>query len=183
MANFLPAYNKLLQAEGGFVNNPNDAGFRTFAGISETNWPNEPIWAKINERIAAGVAPEIGDPELMPLVESFYRRNFWDKMLGDRIDNQRVAEAIFDTAVNFSLVRAVTFTQMSLRIIFFNKVEVDGKVGIHTLQALNRMDAENVEQFIALLISKRHHHRWERITKDPTDVEFMVGWLNRDNKL
>ncbi len=183
MANFLPAYDKLLQAEGGFSNDLNDAGGRTFAGISEANWPNEPIWAKINECIAAGVTPELDNPELMPLVESFYRRNFWDKMLGDRIDNQRVAEAIFDTAVNFSLVRAATFTQMCLKMMHFKNVEVDGKIGTHTLQALNRLDAEDTEIFMAILISKRHHHRWERVAKDPTDVEYMIGWINRDNKL
>src|SRR5690606_1467699 len=37
--------------------------------------------------------------ELEPAVEEFYRNNFWNKILGDQINNQQVANMVFDFTV------------------------------------------------------------------------------------
>lgn len=181
MANFKTAVRKLLDKEGGFVNNPNDAGGMTFCGISRVWWPKCPIWHFIDQRLSHGQRPLPTDQELVSLVESHYKQYFWSSLNLGQVANQRVAEAIFDTAANMHTVVAAKYAQECANLLQSEQLVVDGKIGVKTLRALNTLQ-ESVADFIELLRSRRHWHRWERLRKDPTDREFMRGWiLNRDN--
>ena len=43
MANFKESFDKVILAEGGYVNDPDDAGGETYLGISRVNHPYLPI--------------------------------------------------------------------------------------------------------------------------------------------
>ena len=49
MANFDAAYQKTAAHEGGYVNDPDDAGAETYKGISRRFNPSWIGWAKIDE--------------------------------------------------------------------------------------------------------------------------------------
>jgi lysozyme family protein len=54
----------------------------------------------------------LDNSELTRMVRDFYRRNFWDKVKGDELEKQVVAEAIFDFAVNAGLRTAAKLAQL-----------------------------------------------------------------------
>ena len=49
MANYNIAYNKVIKIEGGYVNDPDDAGGETYMGISRKFNPNAKFWKVIDE--------------------------------------------------------------------------------------------------------------------------------------
>lgn len=65
MADYLPAYERMIRREGGYrlTNDPADRGGMTFAGISRNRWPDWEGWRQID----AGGEPEAED------VRAFYR--------------------------------------------------------------------------------------------------------------
>ena len=44
MANFNEEFKKVILVEGGYVNDPDDAGGETYLGISRRYNPNSKIW-------------------------------------------------------------------------------------------------------------------------------------------
>ena len=49
---------------------------------------------------------------LTPMVREFYRVEFWDKMRGNEINNQDVANTIFNFGVNAGMSMAVKLAQL-----------------------------------------------------------------------
>ena len=94
MAQFEPAFEKMIQNEGGYVlhNVEGDRGGMTYAGIARNMHPKWEGWALIDRGEKDG--------ELTALVRKFYRVNFWNVIKGDEIQSQDIAECIFDFGVN-----------------------------------------------------------------------------------
>ena len=181
-ANFKTSFSKTLGEEGGYSNDPNDAGGETFCGISRVFNPNWIGWKRVDEIKAHGEFPKADDTLLMIYVQDFYRANIWDKIRGDAIQSQRIADVFFDTATNFSVVTAIRMVQDCLDLLV-KDMTVDGKIGTQTITTLNQL-GELEDDFIELLISRRHAHRWNSFKKQPANKAFMKGWiLNRDNGL
>jgi lysozyme family protein len=78
----------VLAAEGGYVNDPNDAGGETNFGISKRAYPALDIKA-LTEADAKGI----------------YFRDYWIPLQCDRME-PALAIAVFDTAVNMGVGRA-----------------------------------------------------------------------------
>ena len=49
MADFEKAFAKIIKAEGGYVNNPNDKGGETYMGITRKNHSKLKMWKLIDE--------------------------------------------------------------------------------------------------------------------------------------
>jgi len=47
MADFLTAYEVTMQAEGGYVNDPQDPGGETYKGVARSRNPKWPGWVDI----------------------------------------------------------------------------------------------------------------------------------------
>jgi hypothetical protein len=88
---FEDAYEGATQGfEGGYADDPADAGGETFNGISRRSHPGWPGWALIDEAKAeagpvkgAALARAIdarfkGDPVMAGLLREFYKTNYWD---------------------------------------------------------------------------------------------------------
>jgi lysozyme family protein len=115
MASFGPAVEKTLRWEGGLTT---DTGGLTNYGISQNAYPALDI-----RRLTIDGAKAI------------YKRDYWDKVQGDKIADQKTAEALFDWAVNAGTGAAVKAAQ---RLLGFTGKAIDGGLGPNTLAAINR---------------------------------------------
>lgn len=102
MANYLKAIPGLLEREAPYDNDPDDPGEETVWGITKKDHPKDPIWKLVDElRGFPGFPGCVGaSTAIKQAAIDHYKPNYWDKMRGDEIENQAVAEELFDTAVN-----------------------------------------------------------------------------------
>lgn len=113
MANFDEAYQRTLKFEGGWVNDDNDSGKETYKGISrvyEKNWEG---WKIVDACKKKSNFPKNleADKKLQDLVKSCYRKNYWNAIWGDKIRNQRVANDLYDTAVNMGVGTSIKLSE------------------------------------------------------------------------
>lgn len=106
MANFDIAYKRTIGAEGGYGNHPNDKGGETYMGISRRAHPDSKIWeiidkvdktGKTNRQISAELKKNTW---LTHYVKDIYKKDYWNKFELDKVNYQRIANEIFDDAVN-----------------------------------------------------------------------------------
>ncbi len=155
MADFEKAVTKTLIREGGakVVNVPNDPGGLTKYGISKRAYPNLDI-ANLTEEEAKAI----------------YKRDYWDRIKGDLIEDQAVAENIFDTAVNMGVRTASRLVQLTV------DVTPDGIIGKETLKAINKADAKSFLTEFTLAKIARYAHL---CNKNKSLSKFLLGWINR----
>ena len=104
MANFNSIIDSILQYEGGYVNDKDDAGGETFRGIARNCNKDWEGW-KIIDAYKTNNPKDfkqllMKDMKLLKLVKDCYKRNYWDTLNLDNEPSQRVANDIFDMAVN-----------------------------------------------------------------------------------
>lgn len=118
MAKFIDAYKKVLNNEGIYSNDPDDAGGETYKGISRKANPNWDGWISIDAIKKAHPTTFKGilkkTPELEKKVQELYKDKYWDCFNLDDVPNQLVAEQMFDTAVNQGQTAAIKFAQRVL---------------------------------------------------------------------
>lgn len=110
MADFAIAYKLTNLNEGGYTVTDGDTGEETFDGISRRYHPNWPGWKIIDEIKSAGknVIRNINfDERLKVLKRSFYLNEFWNPLRLSELDNQELANEIYDSAVNIGIPNAV----------------------------------------------------------------------------
>lgn len=158
MADFQTAVNLTLQHEGGYVNDPNDAGKATNMGITAA------------DADAAG----LGDVRNLTVAQAtaYYAARFWPTIYSE-IESQLVANKLFDLGVLFGTGEAIILLQQCLN--HFNVV-VDGKFGDATLLAVNE-DSEL--QLLAEYKQKVFAHIQVIVLAHPEDSRFETGWENR----
>lgn len=106
MADFEKGFKKIIANEGGYVNDKDDKGGETFMGITRKNHPSLIIWKIIDDYIdmynsTYGLVKYIKNNEnAMNCIKSVYKKQYWDKLLLDKINSQRVANELFDDCVN-----------------------------------------------------------------------------------
>lgn len=168
MANFAPAYERTIVAEGGYVlhNVPGDRGGMTYAGIARRYHPNWPGWAHID----AGSEPPA------ELVREFYRERFWGRIRGDEITSQAIAETLYDFAVNAGVKTASILAQVVASKITGEMLTPDGVVGPKTLAALNQCDER---LFVALYTIAKIARYCEIVRRDRSQAKFLLGWVSR----
>ena len=165
MANFEQAVQLILKHEGGYVDHPSDPGGATNRGITYQLFTQYAMTLGLNKTIDS----------LKTLTEDqakfIYKEHFWDKMRGDEIKSQAVAEIVFDAFVNMGN-RAIKLLQIELG------VGIDGDFGPVTLNALNQAAPIVLfEQFKDARIDF-----YKRLAENkPSSKVFLKGWLNRIN--
>ena len=118
MANFDEEFDKLILAEGGYVDDPDDSGGETYLGISRKNNPKWSAWKIIDEEKKNGVKNITSrlkqNSYLTELAKSLYKTNYWDVLELDDIPSQDVAHQLFDTCVNCGKTTAIRIAQQIL---------------------------------------------------------------------
>lgn len=107
MANFNIALAKVLKREGGYANDPNDKGGETYKGISRKANPDAKMWILIDKykKECGGVNTDFKsklakDKSITDEVNIIYKTKYWNPFKLDKVLNQKLAEQIFDDAVN-----------------------------------------------------------------------------------
>jgi lysozyme family protein len=156
MANFNDAIGKTLAKEGGakFTDVPNDKGGATKYGISQAAYPNVDI-RNLTEQQARDI----------------YKRDYWDRVRGDDLTSQMIAENLFDTAVNMGVRTASRLAQTMLSI-----QPADGIIGSGSLGVINQQDEK---EFMAHFTLVKIGYYANLCNKDRTQSKFLLGWVNR----
>ena len=168
MAEFLVAFEKTLSAEGGYVLHTvaGDRGGTTYAGIARNAHPSWSGWADID----AGRTPPSA------AVQAFYRSKFWVPIRGDNINNQNVADAIYDFAVNAGVKPACLLAQVVAARVHGTPLTADGIIGDKTIDVINKCDPA---RFVAEYALGRVAYYCGLARQNRTQVKFILGWVSR----
>lgn len=164
MADFLPAFEQMIKDEGGYVLHEvqGDTGGATYAGIARNKNPHWNGWRYIDRK-------ELGGP-LTGMVRDFYKVEFWDKMRGDELLEQEIANSIFNFGVNAGMSMAVKLAQLVVG------ATPDGVIGPKTVELLNQQNPTDFQKSYALTKIARYA---EICNKNRTQSKFLLGWINR----
>jgi len=173
-SDFLPI---LKRSEGGYSNLSADKGGETYAGITKKNYPTWAGW-----QIIAAIKPKQGqiivNPQLEALVSDFYNKNFWDVLQCDKL-SKYVAMNLCDFAINSGVnTAAKSFQQVinSLLPVGTMTLVADGKIGALTIAAANKLNQQKLND--ALLEYRKNFYQ-NIVNSNPTQRQFLRGWLNR----
>lgn len=177
-----------MEFEGGYANDPADAGGETFRGISRKNWPHWAGWDLVDRVKARGAktaklinAAFAQDAEMESLVAEFYRREFWRPWERHGLP-ERLAAKLFDTAVNMGVGRAAKLLQTALNALGpVVRLVVDGAIGPRTLDALGLiLDTPAGEGRVLDAYAEAQAGHYRAIVKaKPSQAKFLKGWLRR----
>ena len=167
MANASILFKKILNFEGGYVNDPADSGGATNKGVTIGTWRNMGYDKDNDGDIDADDVKLITDAD----AEMVFKKGYWDKWKADKIKNQSVAEILVDW-VWASGIHGIKIPQEILG------VKNDGLVGNITLGALN---AINQEYIFNRIKQSRINFVNRLVERRPKDKRFIKGWLNRIN--
>ena len=148
----------------GVVKNLMDGGGRTRYGIAEFKHSNLPADFYT-------CAPAIALQE----AEVVYVGEYWDRFMGDHINDDGVASCLLSFSINDGESREIMMLQ---RVLGFT--QQDGIMGPVTLAATNKM--EPVALAAQLRIAQANFYRM-LAAKQPTDQRFLAGWLARTQRI
>ena len=150
----------LKRWEGGFVNDPYDPGGATNMGVTLATY-----------RRFYGSGRTVEDLKRIKSWEwKRIMKTYWDKVWGDRITRQGVAEMVADWHINAGLA-GIKAAQRAVG------VDADGIVGRKTLAAFNAPGA------FALLKAGRAAYYTNLVNNRPVMGRYLKGWLNRTNAI
>lgn len=167
---------RVLEHEGGFSDNPDDRGGRTYAGLT---WDTYKDYC-----LRSGKTPsKEHHKSLMPTeLLSIYKTLFIEPLRIDEYESDWVKEAVFSASINHGGYRASILVQRAVnKTSKLARLVVDGKVGAKTITAVNALTAVSFVNVLAVqrvLFVDRLVQRTAQ-KGDLSQVGFLVGWHNR----
>ena len=169
MADFEKAFIKILKNEGEYSNHPLDSGGETMYGITK----------KVAERNGWKIENlTIADAKFA------YRNFYWNALNCDLIENQRIAEEIFDMGVNCGVKNAAKSVQLTLNLLNRNNLSwfdllIDGLIGKKTIEIINNLTLKDIEYFLIIYKCERYIYYRNITLSNPKNEIFLRGWINR----
>lgn len=172
MADFNKAYSHTMKAEGGYVNDQDDLGGETYKGIARKYHSKWEGWSYIDTLKTLENFPKSIERKenIQDLVRNFYEVNFWDKINGDKIESQKIAESIFDFAVNGGVRTSCKIAQLTIG------AKADGVIGEKTLLEINKTDED---LFIAQFALAKIARYAKLVEKRKENRKYFYGWVRR----
>lgn len=158
--NFDEAFRLTIGHEGGFTQNPKDAG----------NWTGGKVGVGLNKGTKYGIAansyPNLDIKNLtLDQAKAIYKRDYWDKAKCDSLPNG-LRFHVFDVSVNSGVSRGIKNLQQAVG------VSADGIIGNQTLNAISlQKEDEILLSFYAFRIAF--------YTSLSSFSTFGKGWMNR----
>jgi lysozyme family protein len=188
MALYYKALEKTLSNEGGYSDHPNDKGGETYKGISRVFNPDWEGWITIDEEKVNANFPDClqfnGDLERM--VSDFYETNFWEPLHGEEIEDQDLANKLFDIAVNTGVKDSIIILQHALIALNTNGelypeiIMADGKIGPKTLNAIKTLQMRREIRYLIKAINILQGYDYIMTAMHSVNqTVFIRGWLNR----
>ena len=168
MAQFEIANKITLKCEGYFVNDPKDPGGETYRGISKRNFPKWSGWTIIDKKLPLKTNQMIVNPILDQLIDSFYKTNFWDKLIGDHIDSQRIANLLYDWYVNAGSPAIKNLLRL-----------IGGEANHISIDMLNKINAADENKLFSEYKQARIDFYVDLVKRKPPLNKFLSGWLTR----
>lgn len=186
MADFNIAYKITLNFEGGYANNPSDKGGETYMGIArniETKWSGwsiiDNIKSKVGNSPASINAAASANIALQQLVQNVYKSSYWDTLNLTLLQDQKVANKMYDIGVNMGIVTVGKFLQRALNIAANAGLVVDGKVGRKTISAFNSLGSGNKLIVWKMLNALQGARYISIIEANQSQRQFFRGWYSR----
>jgi lysozyme family protein len=191
MADFTTAYKLTAKIEGGYANDPKDMGGETYKGISRNNepgWKGWPLIDIIKLKVGTSEVSINGEAEkdshLQQLVLDEYKTSYWDALNLDKLEDQRVANELYDTGVNMGTGRAALFFQRSLNAInrnglLFPNLNLDGAIGPTTTRCFNSLNTNDKYIVWKLLNCLQGAKYIDICENNPVQKKFMRSWASR----
>ena len=190
MADFKRAFEHTMKIEGGYANDPDDAGKETYRGISRRYFPDWEGWSYIDAaKEKDGFLHIIKSKEFFdihdPKVRLFYKQEFWNKFWGDHQPNQMIAEEMFDTGVNMSVHRAVKYLQIGLNCLnrdekLYPDLVTDGAYGQNSHNALKEyLERDKQKPLLIIMNVLQGMHYIDYMTESEEQEKYARGWLDR----
>lgn len=172
MADFTLAIKETLKAEGGYVNDPVDPGGETYKGIARNRNSKWDGWVNIDlMKNKSGFPNSLeSDQDLQEKVLSLYEANYWDKVRGDDIDDQDIADSIFDFAVNAGPRTSAKLAQLAVG------ATADGVIGPQTLAKIN---ADDKRAFLATFAVAKIGRYVSICENRHESRKYFFGWVRR----
>lgn len=181
MADFYKAFKiTILGNEGGY--NPGIGEKETYMGIDRGANPNWGGW-KIIDAVKAS-HPHISVPDINKLlsqnvtlqtnIAQFYKANYWDTVNLDYVNDQQLANNLFDCSVNQGESLACKLMQMACNYVITNikssikPLIVDKQIGPATLDTFNSLPPAELNEMInserkASYRSDRQYAEWGKV--------------------
>lgn len=175
---FESAIRLVLKHEGGYTNNPNDAGKATNYGVSLRFLANHPEDGDFDND---GDVDE-NDIAMMTLddAKAIYRKHWWDKYRYSQIADPTIATKVFDLSVNMGAKRAHILLQQAMNKAFGLKLKCDGIIGPNTLRTLNAIaDGDEEQELLTAYCDEAWAFYLRLIAANPKYKVFAKGWKNR----
>ena len=173
MASFNVFFSTLLKFEGGYVNDPDDPGGATNKGITLDTFAT-------CARNLLAIDPTLDNLKALTDDQAgkIYKALYWDKVRGDDIGLQELANIVFDFYVNAG-GHATRLLQDTMNAAGAQPaISVDGIIGSGTIQALQRLDQTGVYRRYK---QGRIAYYQDLAASHPGVAKFLNGWLNRVN--
>lgn len=153
--------DRIIAAEGGYVDDPADSGGCTNMGITiETlrQWRNMVVDCEDVRQLTEDEARAI------------YRNRYIEDPKLDEIRDPKVRELLVDSAVQHGPGKAVEWLQAA------TGTTVDGIIGPVTLEAVSHSHPRFLHDAI---LAQRIRYYGAIISNDPSQARFAEGWMNR----
>src|SRR3972149_1674828 len=117
MAEFETAYYLTNVIEGGYANDPDDRGDETYRGWSRNAHPDWTGWKIVDEaKTKAHTIKEINqwlenNTLIQQLLITGYKNEYWNRIRGDSISDQQIANEVYDNAVNMGVNTSSRYLQ------------------------------------------------------------------------
>lgn len=165
------AISFVLCCEGGYVNDPDDAGGATSMGITQ---------ATLDRAVKHGIVTTTKVQYLMPdEAVAIYKTFYWDRYGCGRY-TWPANLAVFDTSVQHG--RAPLLIQRAL-CDAGEQVAIDGLWGPKTAAAAERASHRDAEYLADRILAQRAVYYRRIIENHPSQEKFRRGWFNRLRRL
>ena len=164
--------NKVIEKEGGYVNDPDDSGLETNHGITLARAKAYGYGGRMDE-LPLSIAVDI------------YDSIYWQGISGDEmaILSEKITREVFDTAVNTGVHRASIFLQKALNVLndrerLYLDLSVDGVIGPNTLNALRCYLRRRDESVIVTVLNALQGAFYVELAEHrEKDEKFLYGWI------
>lgn len=163
---------KTLDEEAGYIDNPKLIDQPTNYGITQ------PTLDKYNADHPDFNFPKNVKDITYDQAKQIYKEDFLEKRRIDEIKNPRISHAIFDMGVmsNFNSVGKIV--QQTLNASMGANLKIDGKIGNKTINALNTIPDDKIDNFMRDLKENRIKYLQSLSGWD----KYGRGWANRTNR-
>jgi lysozyme family protein len=170
---FKKSFENLLRWEGGYGNNPHDAGGPTNLGVIQEEYDRY--------RHAKGLTALSVRSITRQEAEEIYRTRYWTPSLCDELD-PGVANATFDADVNSGNQRGARWLQQAINVVAGEgRVQVDGVCGPQTVAAANALEpGALIDAMLEFRLAFMHIARNSK-TGEALWPVFGRGWQSRIN--